>query len=223
MPRFQIALPSFSSPSPRWLRGFACVSICVILAACGFKLRGISPLPFDTLYTNVAENSAFGARLRRAVIASSPNTRFVSDATEAQAKLIQLSNHQSLRELSIDAQGQVEEYELDLEFIFQLTDSKGHLLLPPTTLRSVRELPYDPDIVQAKQGEIASLFLSMQQNLVDRIVRRLTAPDVEEAYRNSDALPVDENPTNTVPLAPDDNSNVPTPWTNMPSGLNGPF
>src|SRR5690606_17682939 len=130
-----------------------------------------SQLPFSTLYTNIEENSEFGAGLRRAILASSPGTRFVADPAQAEAKLIRVSSSQLLRELTIDAQGRVEEYELNLEFVFQLTDAKGHIVLPPTTLRALRELPYDDTIVQAKQGEIATVFQQMQKSLIDRIVR----------------------------------------------------
>src|SRR5690554_1317459 len=101
----------------------------VLLAACGFRLKGATPLPFTTLYTNIAENSAFGAAMRRAITASSPRTRIVADPTQAEVRLVQLANNQRLRELSIDAEGRVEDYELNLEFIFQLVDASGHLLI----------------------------------------------------------------------------------------------
>jgi len=176
--------------APRYtLRVLACIALCALLAACGFRLKGVSPLPFTTIYTNIAENSAFGAGLRRAIVASSPSTRFVSEPADAQARLTQIANTQSLRELSIDAQGQVEEYELNLEFVFQLTDAQGHVVLPPTTLRATREIPYDPNVVQAKQGEIAAVFNDMQQSLIDRVVRRLASPDVADAFAEAAALP----------------------------------
>ena len=72
--------------------------------------------------------------------------------------------------------------ELNLVFVFQLTDAQGRVLLPPTTLSSTREVPYDPDALQAKQGEIGSLFQEMQRSLIDRIVRRITSPEVAEAF-----------------------------------------
>src|SRR5690606_32118098 len=115
--------PIFQTWSPRQCaRVLACMGLCLLLLACGFRMKGVAPLPFNTLYTNIPENSEFGANLRRAIMASSPATRFVSEPMQAQARLTQLLNHQSLRELSIDPQGQVEEYELNLEFVFQLTD-----------------------------------------------------------------------------------------------------
>lgn len=217
--------PAFAPPPARtrWLRSLAGMALCALLAACGFHMRGTSPLPFDTLYTNIAQNSEFGARLRRAVMASSPHTRFVDSVTDAQAKLIQLSNTQSLRELSINANGQVDEYELNLTFSFQLTDAKGHMLLPPTTLHTSRDLPYDPTQIQAGAGEISAQYQEMRKSLVDRIVRRLTSPEVVKAYQNADSLPVDEKPVNTAPLQPGTGNNVPTPWSNSNAAQSGAF
>ena len=207
MHNFQLRRPSFSTQ--RGLRGFVCVALCALLVACGFKLRGTSPLPFDTLYTNIAENSEFGAQMRRAIEASSPNTRFVDKPADAQAKLIQLANNQSLREVSINAQGLVEEYELNLSFVFELIDAKGHILLPPTTLNSSQDMPYDPNAIQAKQGEIGTMFKQMQKSLVDRVVRRLSSPDVTEAAKNLDKQPIEENPNGSSRYQ---NPPKPTPW-----------
>ncbi|TAM89914.1 MAG: hypothetical protein EPN41_02760 [Candidimonas sp.] len=198
-------------------------ALCLLLAACGFHLRGTAPLPFDTIYTNIAQNSDFGARLRRAIVASSPKTHFVDSPKDAQARLIQLSNNQSLRELSINANGQVDEYELNLDFSFQLTDTKGHLLLPPTTIHTSRDLPYDPTQIQAGAGEIDAQFQEMRESLVDRIVRRLTSPEVVRAYQNAGSLPVDESHENTAPLPPGTGGNTPTPWSNSNAAQKGVF
>lgn len=182
----------------RWLQALFCILLCTTLAACGFRLKGTAPLPFDTLYTNISEYSAFGAMMRRAIVASSPNTRFVHDPEEAQARLMQLSNRQTRREIAIDAQGQVEDYELNLVFVFQLTDGKGRLVLPPTTLETTRELPYDPDEAQAKQDEMNKMFNDMQESMVERLVRRLSAPDVAEAFRKVRALPATDETLETI-------------------------
>ncbi|MEO6984211.1 MAG: LPS assembly lipoprotein LptE [Paralcaligenes sp.] len=181
----------------RGVRGLACAMLCAVLAACGFHLRGTAPLPFDSLYTNIAENSAFGAQMRRAIRASSPNTRIVEDPALAQVKLVQLANSQSLRQLSINAQGLVDEYELNLSFTLEVVDAKGHVLLAPTVLTSSRDLPYDPNAVQAKQGEIGTVFNEMQQSLVDRVVRRLSSPEVIEAARRAGTQNIEINPSDT--------------------------
>lgn len=203
--------------SQHWLRALACTAICVLLVGCGFQLKGVEPLPFTTIYTNISQNSEFGAGLRRAIEASSPSTRFIDEPAAAQVKLIQLTDQQSLRELSLDAQGQVEEYELNLVFIFQLTDAKGRLVLPPTTLRQTREVPYDASVVQAKQSEIDMVFKQMRAALIDGIVRRLSAPAVTAAFSDPSELPVDENPAPDTPIR---ESKSPTPWS-QPGTLPG--
>lgn len=200
MHKIQSAPPARPLSGARhWARGLACAALCMLLAACGFHLRGAVQLPFSTVYTNIAQNSEFGARLRRALAASSPGLRFVDRATEAQVRLIQLANNQSLRELSLNAQGLVEEYELNLSFVFELVDAHGHILLPPTTLTSSEDLPYDPTQVQAEQSEITTMFQEMQKSLVDRVVRRLSSPDVLDAARKAQLLPIEKNPRATSP------------------------
>jgi len=177
-----------------------CLGLCVLLSSCGFHLKGARPLPFTTLYTNISPDSEFGAQLRRAVLAASPGLRLVDAPEDAQARLVQLSLRQTLRDISIDARGRVEEYELNLEFQFQVTDAQGRFLLEPTTLRVLRELPYDPDAVQARQSEITTVFRNMQQSMIDRIIRRLTAPELAQAYRHAAAQPRDTEDTDWTPL-----------------------
>ena len=191
-----------------------CVALlaCILLAACGFRLKGATPLPIETLYTNIAENSSFGAGLRRAIRATSPNTRFVMDPAQAQAQLIQIANNERLRELSIDADGRVEEYELNLEFVFQVLGPAGEVILPPTTLRTTREIPYDDTIVQARQSEISNIFEQMRQSMIDRVVRHLTAPDVIEAFNNLEQLPVTETPADLAPVSNDPKRSVIPAW-----------
>lgn len=168
--------------------------LCLVfsVSACGFHLKKPRPLAFDTLYTNFPENSLFGVQMRRVLLANSPGLKFVDRDQNPQAQLIQLSNRRSTRELSIDPQGHVEEYELTVTLRFQLLDSAGNIVLPPTVLQAVREIPNDPNAVQAKQGEIATLFNDMEQSLIDRLVRRLNSPDVAENFRSPHRLPSTE-------------------------------
>jgi len=186
-----------------------CLSL--LLSSCGFRLKGATPLPFATLYTNISPDSEFGAGLRRAILAASPGLRLVDAPADAEARLVQLSHRQSLRDISIDARGRVEEYELNLEFRFQVTDAQGRFLLEPITLRAMRELPHDPDAVQARQSEIAAVFRNMQRSLIDRIVRRMTAPELVQAYHKAALLPRDTQDVDLTPLPPDDGQ----PWESV--------
>lgn len=187
--------------------------LCLLLAACGFHLKGATPVPFQTIYTNINLDTEFGARLQRTILANSPHTSFTSSRDKADAYLHQISNDQRLRQLSIDADGRVEEYELALDFVFQVLDRQGHIILPPTTLNSVREIPYNARIVQAKEGEIAHIFNDMQNSLIDRILRRLSAPEVRTAYENAG-----QQPTTALPPEAPLNASQPGWMNQLPGG-----
>lgn len=153
------------------------------IAACGFKLQGATPLPFDTLLMKVPENTAFGADLRRAINAASPHTLLIEDPElPYEAALQQIASTRTAREVSLNAQGRVEEYELTLTYTFNLVSADGEIILRNTTLRAQRNMPFDDRVVQAKEGEQATLFNQMQASLVSRILRRISAPDVSEAW-----------------------------------------
>ncbi|ARP88743.1 LPS-assembly lipoprotein LptE [Bordetella genomosp. 9] len=207
-----------------WPLRAAGLALLMMLAACGFQMRGTTPLPFDTLYVGIPENSRFGAEVRRAIKAASPDTRIVENPKQAEALLQQIANSRSMREVSLNAQGRVEEYELALIFGFRVIDAKGRPLLPDTTLEAYREMPYNDQFVQANQGQAETLFRSMEQSLVSRIVRRLTAPEVRvAAEKAAQQKPGDEEGPVYDVNAPKP-AQVPEPWrtpniTNGPPGL----
>lgn len=157
--------------------------LSLLLSACGFKLKQAQPLPFNTLYTNISDNSAFGAQLKRLLLVNSPNLRLVSNPEQAEAQLIQESLRRSQRELSLDPSGQVENYELLVELVFSLSDSAGQYILPPTTLSAIRDIPNSPNATEAKAQEINALFQHMEMTLVERLLRRLSASDITTTYQ----------------------------------------
>jgi len=163
----------------------AIVLLGIVLSACGFHMRTATPLPFDTLYINVSDNSDFGATLYRHIQANSPHTRIVASPEEADARLLRHSDQQRRRELSIDAAGYVEEYELTQEITFELQDGQGRTLLPLTRLTTSRDMPYDPDDSQAKRQEMDQLFETMRLSLIDRIIQRISSKEVIEAYERT--------------------------------------
>ncbi|MDP4591015.1 MAG: LPS assembly lipoprotein LptE [Burkholderiaceae bacterium] len=210
------------------------------LSGCGFQLQGTTPLPFETLSITIPENTQFGADVRRAIKAASPNTTIIEPSDSAsefirnpnaslnnvgsmtstltvenkttiqsnqtrqptqteskpvpyQAQLQQISESRNARVVSLNAQGRVEEYELTLKFVFRIVNSKNEIILPDTVLTSIRELPFDDRVVQAKESEQATLFRDMQKSLVARIVRRIAAPDVKQRYDALLAAPKTED------------------------------
>ncbi|WP_039883470.1 LPS assembly lipoprotein LptE [Achromobacter piechaudii] len=199
------------SPRQSWLLRGACLALFMLLTACGFTLRGVTPMPFDTLYVGMPDTTQFGADVRRALRAASPNTKLVDTPKEAQAILQQVGDTRTLREVSLNAQGRVEEYELGINYTFRLIDSKGRALIPDTTLSIYREMPYDDQVVQAKQGQIDTLYKAMQRDLVSRLLRRMTAPDVRRAFEEAEQRGDNGEIPLYDPTAPQPKS-TPAPW-----------
>jgi len=215
-------------------RSFVCVMLglmSVLLAGCGFKMQGVTPMPFDSLNITIPQNSQFGADVRRAIRAASPGIVIIEPPTVkpvtsgdkpvidpkyiAQAKLEQVSEVRSSRIVSLNAQGKPEEFELTLVYTFRLVNAKNQIILPDTTLSAARAMPFDERVVQAKEGEAVTLYRDMQKSLVARMMRRLTAPDIKQRWDMLKAsTPAEqENIDIATPVqAPRDN--IPTPWQN---------
>lgn len=206
-----IAGHSLLSPL-KWLGRAAGLAMLMLLTSCGFALKGETPLPFDTLYIGIPDNTLFGAELRRQLKAASPNTRQVERPGDADAILQQLELRRTQREVSLNAQGRVEEYELGIIFRFRLIDRNGNALLPDTTFAVYRDMPYDEQIVQAKQTQMETLYKAMQQSFVQRLLRRLTAPDVAAAAQQIRAGKTDPNAPVFDPNAAVPQNNTPQPW-----------
>jgi LPS-assembly lipoprotein len=228
-----------------WLLSLLSVLSCLALSGCGFRMQGETPMPFSSLSINIAQNSQFGADLRRAIRAASPNTKLIEqrdmvvkagdlDESEdsedkatinrikaakvlklAQARLEQTNEAKGTRIVAINAQGKPEEYELSLSFTFRLVTAKNQILLPETTLYSIRSMPFDDRVVQAKEGEAVTLFKDMQRSLVTRIMRRITAPDITQRWDTLAKLtPEDDEEEETVASVTAPTSAIPPMWQN---------
>lgn len=164
----------------------AVLVLCCMLSACGFALRGTTELPFDSIHINLPANSQFGSQMRRQIRAASPTTEVVEDASRAEARLQILENSRSRTEVALNAQGRVQEYELQLLLTFQVIDAQANILVPPTTLTAVRTLPYDESVAQAKESEAEALYQSMQSGLAQRILHQLNAANTRAAAERAE-------------------------------------
>ena len=149
----------------------------LLLSACGFQLRGSNGeyrIPFKTMYIGVPETSSLGNELKRNIRALG-GTEVVSDPKEAEALLQVISEVRSNKILSLNSQGRVREYSLYYTLSFHVTNKHGKELLAPTVITLRRDLSFNESEVMAKEQEEAMLYRDMQSDLVQQILRRLTA------------------------------------------------
>lgn len=179
-----LSLSRLSSPRTRGSRllAYAALAATLLLSGCGFHLQRAEPLAFQKLYIGIGSNTQLGDTIRRMLAVSSPNTQIVSSPKSAQALLQIVRQSNSILDVALDADGQVSEYELTVIYVFRLVDSQGRALLPDTTLTRVRDLPYTNNALQADQAEMNQTFQIMRDGLAGDIVRRISSPDVQQAY-----------------------------------------
>ncbi len=147
--------------------------LVLTLSACGFQLRGTAALPFETIYI---PNTTGGIALDlKRNIQSGTRTRVVETDKGAQA-LLDLSGETRFRNiLSLSGAGRVRELQLVLRVNMRVHDGKGGEFVPLTTLSIQRDLTYNDTDVLAKEAEEAAIYREMQTDLVQQILRRLSA------------------------------------------------
>jgi LPS-assembly lipoprotein len=149
----------------------------LLLAACGFHLRGAYTLPFDSIYVNLPEASDLRATLKRSISAGTHAT-VSDDAASAQATLQVVSDTQQKDILSIGSDGRVREFQLVRNFTFRVDDKAGHVLVAPSPIVLRRDVTFSDSAVLSKESEEGLLWRDIQDDLVQQILRRLAAAKV---------------------------------------------
>jgi LPS-assembly lipoprotein len=145
----------------------------IVLAGCGFRLRGSAEVPFQTLYIP-SPVSGIALELKRNVEAATDAT--VVDNPKAAEALLQFTHETREREiLSLTAAGRVREYRLRYRVGFRVHDGKGNEYVPQSSLELTRDISFDDAQVLAKEAEEELLFRDMQNDMVQQILRRLAA------------------------------------------------
>lgn len=147
------------------------------LPACGFRLRGTANFPFRRLYIGLPANSAMGAELRRAVRGGS-TTEVVEDQKSADAILEVLKDAREKTIVAVTPAGVVREYKLTQRFEFRLRDQHGNELIAPSEIVLTRDLTYNEVNALAKDYEEAQLYRDMQKDIVQQLIRRMSAAKV---------------------------------------------
>lgn len=152
----------------------------LLLAGCGFQLRGAAPIPYETLHVAAPATSAFALELKRAVRAQS-KTRVLDTPKDAQATLHVLEETREKVILSLSGGGRVREYQLRYRVIYRLAGQTNRDLRPRTQIQLHRDLSYNDNDTLSKESEEALLFRDMQSDAVAQLLRQLQTPQQNAA------------------------------------------
>ncbi len=145
-----------------------------LLSACGFRPRGSADIPFTTLFLGATEGSGLGNELRRN-LRSGTKVQLVDDVKAAEARLDILSEAREKEVLSVNREGRAREYTLRYRVNFRVHDGKGREFIPVTEITLKRDITFNEDARLAKESEEALLYRDMQTDMVQQLLRRLSA------------------------------------------------
>ena len=152
-----------------------CLTSCLALAACGFRLQGaphLAPL-FARTYIEAPVDAPLLKRELAGVVELG-GALVVDDAKDSSAQLRIREARSEQRVLSVSAQGRPREYEVVYSVRFEVTAGDAQLLAPQS-LELRRDYPFDESDVLARQREAGVLLEAMQRDMAKLIQRRLAA------------------------------------------------
>ncbi len=164
----------------RVVRLLSVLGSVLLLAGCGFALKGSRPLPpemavvyldchtdrYETIQSRLEETLRVQLKRRGARLADS------AAAAPGHLKVHALT--EKLRVLSVGPTGKAIEYEIEttVEFDFSVD---GLLRVPRQSLTTLREFSYDETRVLAKEAERRQLQREMQEELAGLILMQIDA------------------------------------------------
>jgi LPS-assembly lipoprotein len=112
----------------------------------------------------VDANASLGER--GSAVASTDPTQVVLDiVSEQREKTV----------VGVNAAGQVREFQLRIRVKFKLRSVRGKELIEETELLQKRDISFNESAVLAKETEEALLYRDMQTDIVQQLIRRLSA------------------------------------------------
>ncbi len=159
----------------RLLRPLFALILVAALAGCGFHMRGAggNTLPYRTMHIALPETAEVRIWLER-YIRSGGDTEIVADPKQAAAVFQQINDTRQKTILSVNAQGRVREYRLQLDYSFRLVDGQGREIVAPNKIALTRDITFDDSSVLTKDIEEGLLWRDMNNDLVNQIMRRLS-------------------------------------------------
>ena len=152
------------------------IVLALLLSSCRFHLRGEQKVPFSEIGIDPSGTPLAKALQRELAF----NHVKVVPASGKVYTLHILKNVQDRIILSLDAAGQVREYQLRYRVSFRLVSPTGRIAIPLSELNLSRIMSYDVTEILAKTSEADLLNRNMVDDAANQILRRLGSVHTDE-------------------------------------------
>ena len=150
--------------------------LALMTTACGFHLRGAVELPaiLQDTYIKAKDPYSGVARELRTVLQSA-GARVVESPSAATAVIHIINRRSERRILAVGTSGRASEYELFEEVTFALNEPGGKGLLERQTIRTTRDIVFDPNEALGKVSEAEETRIQMRRDLARQMITRINA------------------------------------------------
>lgn len=157
----------------RLLLRLGALAALLTLSACGFTLRGVTPLPPE-LQTLVLESAQPDGDFEREVRRALENNGVTLVESGSDYRLVLGGERISERTLSVNANARSGEFELALRVDYDLRQA-GSVISGPNLLATTRVYLTDPENAVAKEEEANLIRSEMRRELAQQLLRQLQA------------------------------------------------
>ncbi|WP_290649481.1 LPS assembly lipoprotein LptE [Aquisalimonas sp.] len=160
----------------RSLRRITVALLIIALAGCGWHLRGSAPGAASLDGVTVVVDSRVGQgglarEVRRAVSAAGADVRESGDGP----RLILESERRDRQQLSVAADGGIEEFELRYRVGWSIESADGETLAGPDTFEQVRAFRYDRGQVLGSEEREEGLVEELRRDIAFLLAERVQA------------------------------------------------
>jgi len=163
----------------------------ITLSACGWHLRGITPIPdgYRILYLQGSGNTGFDQALDQQLQFN--GVVITEHAVDAPAQLVVESYEIERRTLSVSTNGQVAEYELNGRLTATVSRPEDGINTE-ILVRSRRTLTNDVNNIVATANEERQQRSAIEKDLASKLLRRLQGISANKADGKSEPAPAPE-------------------------------
>jgi len=157
------------------MRLYAALALVLLLAACGFQLRGQGPGgAFPYAQAQVAGDGPVAEQLRQN-LRLLDSVQLVSAAQSGVARIDLLGERRERKVGALDNDGRVAEYRLFYILSYRVATPDGEELINTSELRQFRDYTYDENNALGNDAQEQMLLRDMQQAMAQQILRRVNA------------------------------------------------